>query len=172
MSCQNKWQRWWKTSFWAKGVRLLKMSTNDWYQIVHRTSFYWIAHTSHLLVNIKGNTCTHDQCINDVMIMSSKSGLTIDWPMDWALPVNVFSIHHTYLSLAQGKCLQNINQLKVYFSRHHWCNDHIKSELLCILKGRDKKWIYVTKLLCLIKIETMISFYLSFVIFYLSIQGQ
>ena len=65
VSCQSKWQRWWKTSFWAKGVCLLKMSTNDCYQIVHPSSFYWIAHTSHLLVNIKGNTCTYPPLIHN-----------------------------------------------------------------------------------------------------------
>ena len=124
-----------------KNFILSQRSTNDWYQIVHPSSFYWIAHTSHLLVNIKGNTCTHVSMINDVMIISSKSGLT-RLPSYFTCQC-IFNSSYllSNMSLAQGKCLQNINQLIVYFSHHQWCKDHIKSKLLCILKGRNEKWI-------------------------------
>lgn len=43
VSCQAKWQRRWKTSFWevCPKVFLLKMLTLDWYQIVLHSIFYW-----------------------------------------------------------------------------------------------------------------------------------
>ena len=84
VSCQAKWQRRWKTSFWevCPKVFLLKMLTLDWYQIVLHSIFYWQLGDSSFLLKIwafgvKGNLYQSNQgicvaVIDDVKIISNQ----------------------------------------------------------------------------------------------------